>query len=79
MIEFLSELSLYIGHVWHDIVQFVIYILAIFGLYHIFFNIKSSCTHDCNQGRNCTCKEKSNGIHEKDVGGNVNRTATYSR
>jgi hypothetical protein len=22
----------------------------------------SACTHDCNEGRNCTCKEKKDGI-----------------
>lgn len=26
------------------------------------WNRTSTCTGDCNQGRNCTCKEKQNGV-----------------
>lgn len=64
MIEILSNLSLFLGFVIQGAAQIILVILAVFGI--VYFVDKhtpaSACHGNCNQGRNCTCKEKKDGI-----------------
>lgn len=63
MIEVLSNLSLFIGLVIKGAAY--IFLVCVLGL-GIFYIVKSTpdsaCTGNCNQGRNCNCKEKKDGI-----------------
>jgi hypothetical protein len=59
MIEFLSAMSLLFGIILHDAA--IIALVIILVLFVIALNTmlpESSCTGNCNQGRNCTCKGK---------------------
>ena len=64
MIEFLSNVSIFLGWVIQAAAQIIIVILAMFGL--VYFIDKttptSACHGNCNQGRNCTCKDNKDGI-----------------
>jgi cytochrome bd-type quinol oxidase subunit 1 len=63
MIEFLSNMSLLLGMIIEQAVY--IFLFCVAGLF-MFYTIKntpdSACTGNCNQGRNCNCKEKKDGI-----------------
>ena len=41
---------------------FILLIVIVFGLSFINLSPNSNCTGDCNQGRNCTCKDNQDGI-----------------
>ncbi len=63
MIEFLSNMSILVGLILQQAAY--IFIACFVGLvfYYLIKNSPdSACTHYCNEGRNCTCKEKQNGI-----------------
>lgn len=63
MIEFLSTMSLLVGMILQQAVY--IFLACVVGLvfyYMIRYSPDSACHGDCNQGRNCTCREKDNGI-----------------
>ena len=63
MIEVLSNLSLLIGMILQGAAYIFLFCLS--GLI-IFYVVKSlpdsACTGNCNQGRNCNCKEKKDGV-----------------
>ncbi len=63
MIEIFTGISLFLGMVLK--VASIVFLICFAGLC-LFYIIKmtpdSACTHDCNEGRNCTCKGKQNGI-----------------
>ena len=63
MIEFLSNMSILIGLIVKGAAY--IFLFCVFGL-GIFYILKhtpdSACTGNCNQGRNCNCKEKKDGV-----------------
>jgi hypothetical protein len=58
MIDFFVNMSIMLGLIIQQAAY--IFIFCVFGLF-IYYIIKSlpesSCTGDCNQGRNCNCKE----------------------
>lgn len=64
MIEFLSSVSIFLGWVIQGAAQLFIVVMAMYGI--IYFVDKrtppSNCHGNCNQGRNCTCKENNNGV-----------------
>ena len=63
MTEFLSGMSLLLGIVLHDaaiIALFIILVLFVLALNTML--PESNCTGNCNQGRNCNCKEKKDGL-----------------
>ena len=63
MIEFLSNMSLLIGMILEQAAcMFIACVIGLVFYYLIKNTPESACTGDCNQGRNCNCKEKSNGI-----------------
>lgn len=63
MIEFLSNMSLLIGMILEQAAYiFLSCVLGLMFYYMIKNSPDSACTHDCYEGRNCTCKDKSNGI-----------------
>ncbi len=63
MIEVLSGISLFLGMVLKGAaITFLICFVGLCLFYIVKMTPDSACTHDCNEGRNCTCKGKQNGI-----------------
>ena len=63
MIEFLTNMSLLIGMILKSAAYIFVWCMAGLGIFYLIKNSPdSACTHDCYEGRRCTCKEKNNGI-----------------
>jgi uncharacterized membrane protein YphA (DoxX/SURF4 family) len=64
MIEILSGISVFLGYVIQIAAQLFVVAMAVFGIVYFIekSSPKSNCNGNCNQGRNCTCKENNNGI-----------------
>ena len=60
MIETLSNISLFLGFVIKTAAEILFVLLGLFGIIYLIdkHTPQSKCNGDCNQGRNCTCKEQ---------------------
>jgi len=57
--ETLIGISIFLGYVLKLAANVFVFILAGLGVYFLVNRLPSSdCTHNCNQGRNCTCGNK---------------------
>ena len=63
MVEFLSNISLLIGIILEQAAHtFIACVIGLGFFYLIKKSPDSACHGNCNQGRNCSCKEKQHGI-----------------
>lgn len=57
--ETLVGISIFLGYVLKLAANIIVFIFAGLGVYFLVSRMPpSGCTHDCNQGRNCTCGSK---------------------